>query len=48
MLKSPAIDFNMVDFPLPDSPTSAMVSPFFISISISLTVIFLSENLLSI
>ena len=45
MLRRPAIDFSIVDLPLPDSPTRAIVSPFFISIFISFTVMFLSENL---
>ena len=42
VLSSPAIDFKMVDFPLPDSPTKAIVSPLLIFILISLTVGFVS------
>ena len=38
----PAIDFKIVDFPLPDSPTKANVSPLLISILMSFTVGFLS------
>ena len=35
VFNNPAIDFNIVDFPLPDSPTSARVSPLLILILIS-------------
>ena len=38
VLSNPAIDLRIVDFPLPDSPTRAIVSPFLILILISLTV----------
>ena len=48
VLSSPAIDLRIVDFPLPDSPTKAIVSPFLILIFISLTVGLSSEILLKI
>ena len=38
VFNSPAIDFKIVDLPLPDSPTSARVSPLSILILISFTV----------
>ena len=47
VLNKPAIDYNIVDFPLPDSPTKAMVSPLFILIFISLTVGLESVSLLN-
>ena len=38
VFNNPAIDFKIVDLPLPDSPTSASVSPLLILIFISFTV----------
>mgnify|MGYP005659863109 CR=1 FL=1 len=48
VLSKPAIDFKIVDLPLPDSPTSAIVSPLLTSILISFTVGFVSEILFKI
>jgi len=48
VLSKPAIDFKIVDLPLPDSPTRAMVSPLLISILISFTVGFVSVILFKI